>query len=1455
MTTVPAQTRTRSFTVATASAGPFSVGFRLLDPDALAVYVNGLRRLDFDVDPAVISEFSDTAAITFAVALEADDEVVIDGNQSAARGADYLRSDPSVVAKLNQDLAVLAAAVLEVRNQTNRSLRGFTEVGPILDIEDLDVVQAQRHFQSRADAIASEVPESVFTIRVVHNGRVFNYYRITTNTAYAALTTNSGTVFWVPFTYDGTYDPAAWGDGWAALWNCWEWQKAALGRINMTIAQGQTYQQPTTGPLSERRLNAIGIPVKITGNRARLVQNSVEELIGISGGMEYQQSVIAANTVPVPGDDEEGDTFVADIVDLEVADTTGYASGDVIFVRDNESTPLDVDDNPVVDGSGNLVTPGIPSFPIRRRGEHAVVFRVDHDTNIIQLLQPLRFSYNLGAGFRIARMKRASIDISGLRLDTNTNAAQDDARLHLLYIQNAVAPRVENISSHYFGGDVVSFYGCHQPNTSGFTGYWGQDQSVGDVGGRYLIRNTNSGHGIHIGHYCQNARHLIDFLASNSAGQAHLNDTVSANMNGAGTCRVHRVTDCIAKGMTSASFSSHDGTEDIVFENCVSESPRNTSFGLRGSGNKIIDCTSINANIDIRVFVHNRYRVSGAAVSRNHLVQGFVSENAKSMVVRTNVGTEGFTVRDLEVRYTAEYSGTGALLLRADRETKAVFDGVRISGVFSIDDLVRVNEVAAGTRAEITLANVDIVGDPSNPDIQSIVRADGDGEVFYSVRNVRARKGDSGQLIVQRTRGSADIAVGSHVRDSAIFGIWSEDTTAPDRATVAAAYVSPDCNAISYRDGNALITLLRDATGTALSMADGSDWAPPHGVLNPRQFGTLGSGDDTTIVRACHVWANSKKLPVAYTGIEQVQVQSNALIPMQTSTDFAGCVIKAVGGIRPSPNTWSMSTAREMFVVTDPGTPLNTSTITPTAGNMAEGSRVPSADFFTLPGYAAIEVANGQPDTITDRQHVGVTGYLQPFRISAEGQSVNPLARNLAASTSINAKWRAMPLSGHLTIRGAVIDLSTMNNQKVFVVQRNDTSVESISFTGWNAMPAYHAHALLRFEDCCDITIRDVTGSALDNDPDSSSYIVSASSVAEVDLENCHFVDGWGAIGTNQIDGWRVHNCTLNRLDAHNGGGNIIVSDCSFKDIGVVIGWGWGSLQITNCRLINCPALSSRADYDGAWFMGSITIDGMAVQSVNFTQTILDWSTAPIGSKAGLSINLPGAIVVQNITGQRRPGAGTETRNIVPLSVTVDPAAAAVVSAQSVAVRNITNPNAAEVNNRWPALDLNAAGGVATEFRLEGIAARAKTSNAARATFLVPAVTGGRSPTGAPVNLRASNCDKLSISAPDAGSSSFEIDGCEVGRVQTGNRFVAISGCTFTDPAFFSPETIAPIGGTMAGTALYTSVMCSNVLAAGFDFSNVAALSGVAIRAATSPTLPAGATKATAFTGWLAAGF
>jgi hypothetical protein len=100
MTTVPASTRTTTYTLASASAGPFLVGFRIFD-ETLIVKVNGVVRADYTVDATFVGGYTDTASITFDDDLAIADVIVIDGDMPVARGAEYLNPDPNLTGKIN----------------------------------------------------------------------------------------------------------------------------------------------------------------------------------------------------------------------------------------------------------------------------------------------------------------------------------------------------------------------------------------------------------------------------------------------------------------------------------------------------------------------------------------------------------------------------------------------------------------------------------------------------------------------------------------------------------------------------------------------------------------------------------------------------------------------------------------------------------------------------------------------------------------------------------------------------------------------------------------------------------------------------------------------------------------------------------------------------------------------------------------------------------------------------------------------------------------------------------------------------------------------------------------------------------------------------------------------------------------------------------------------------------
>lgn len=132
MATVAKQPRITEITLASPSAGPFSVGFRLFDPDQLKVYVNGERRRDFTIAASYRDGFTDTATIALSTQVPAGSVIRILGNMRAGRGVNYLPTDPRVVQKINVELARVAAMVAELQRDADRSLRTFRENEPVI---------------------------------------------------------------------------------------------------------------------------------------------------------------------------------------------------------------------------------------------------------------------------------------------------------------------------------------------------------------------------------------------------------------------------------------------------------------------------------------------------------------------------------------------------------------------------------------------------------------------------------------------------------------------------------------------------------------------------------------------------------------------------------------------------------------------------------------------------------------------------------------------------------------------------------------------------------------------------------------------------------------------------------------------------------------------------------------------------------------------------------------------------------------------------------------------------------------------------------------------------------------------------------------------------------------------------------------------------------------------------
>lgn len=136
MVTVSAAPRSTTIVLASPSAGPFALTFRLFEEDSVKVYVDGVESVAWTLSATFIDGYDDAATVTFGAAVGSGSTIVIDSVMIPAREDDLVNGDRNLVAKLNAELAVVWAALGELRRDADRALRGLVAVDPV---EDLDV--------------------------------------------------------------------------------------------------------------------------------------------------------------------------------------------------------------------------------------------------------------------------------------------------------------------------------------------------------------------------------------------------------------------------------------------------------------------------------------------------------------------------------------------------------------------------------------------------------------------------------------------------------------------------------------------------------------------------------------------------------------------------------------------------------------------------------------------------------------------------------------------------------------------------------------------------------------------------------------------------------------------------------------------------------------------------------------------------------------------------------------------------------------------------------------------------------------------------------------------------------------------------------------------------------------------------------------------------------------------
>jgi hypothetical protein len=620
--------------------------------------------------------------------------------------------------------------------------------------------------------------------------------------------------------------------------------------------------------------------------------------------------------------------------------------------------------------------------------------------------------------------------------------------------------------------------------------------------------------------------------------------------------------------------------------------------------------------------------------------------------------------------------------------------------------------------------------------------------------------------------------------------------------------------------------------------------------VNPLSFGAVGDGvtDDTAALIAAHTFANANHLIVTYSGISQIAVQANAQIPLKTSVDFAGCQLVILGGVNTPP---SFSTFNNLYIVTDDACPLVTTTGAVSASNLTAGSLFPTLGLFNGHGYAFLECGFQIPN----RAETGTENYKQAFKVNRNGRVSSPLSADISAfAAAITVTYRKTSES-RLTIKNVVLPEGAWNNQRVFYIQRCNVEVDNFTmlFTGGTFD---NIQNIIKIEHASDITIRNFISTGRPVTTTSGSYNLDIFGGADIIVDNMNALTGWGATGTNHINGVKYVNCVLNRIDAHGGGHNVFAENCDLHESGMVYGWGGGILSVKNCRLNRCNAIATRGDYGGQFFGDLVVADCETTNNSTATLFIVDLETNPLG--ASTPVNAPRTITITNVTRSAQTST-TGVTEFVPVRILVKNATSVVYAPNLIKVDNINYYRNWRFGLRIDTLNMEASpvfGGI-----MQVVCANIFATNAATSTTGILDYPSILTPT-APIQpfFHISDCTNIHLSCQSGNDAQIFLTNCNVNAVSvdaaaTTQPLVLLRDCRLLTVATGYSPTV-PVGGSKSlGNSNYTTVMNCDISAAEWNLSLVSAAQGNTMRnGTTTPTLPGGVTPTDFFTGWRAAG-
>ena len=646
-------------------------------------------------------------------------------------------------------------------------------------------------------------------------------------------------------------------------------------------------------------------------------------------------------------------------------------------------------------------------------------------------------------------------------------------------------------------------------------------------------------------------------------------------------------------------------------------------------------------------------------------------------------------------------------------------------------------------------------------------------------------------------------------------------------------------------------------------------------ALSPFEFGVITYVDDTEVIRDCLEYATTNWLPVSFVGMQAICTQGDGEITFHCPLlDWAGVPFEGVDAMKDG-EEFSFADYITAFVIEDPDCPLQEDVVDKGSdvgeipeANLAYGSDYPMEGFWDGRGLAAVlsggsKRYGGKKGAGSTFVGAGTSNYLQTFKISDNGLASHPLSTDLTGDTSVTIYRRADSERGQMVVENVVLDVSTFNNQCLFRIERNNVVLRGLSLIG--DLPDYNRNRLIQVEGACDISCSNVIAFAMDQnlDPDEnkSSRMFNFHLAAEVEVSDCRLEGGWGAIGSSDISGLYVDSSEINRVDVHGRGGNIFVNGCKLQGHGVWYGTGFGVLSVKNCTFYNTAAvINHRGDYPGGWYGGAWAVSNVIGYWEDYSAIIVDCWTDPIGTE-NWAEELPWLISVEGV--KRLPRAAIGDAETAPafdtatltraIAIRVDEDAVSVIAPTTLVVAGMYGSQ----DSRFCAVrlaldDLEPRDtGARLQVIISDVKATGEASGDSASTVILADAIKADPATGVQMDCSISNSNYVGVEGETGTGNIYDLQGCTVCRIKTGDEKVTITGGSLKSAVVVSPETAAPIGGAYVDEDVMTSLIGVHVVPGEWDLSQVGLLQGVVIQSGDTETiLPDGVTRREAFRGW-----